>query len=494
MDAAIDARIEAKLASSLAGLDSKRVVLRMEDRLAAAVTKARDQVEGQLASNLDRKLDKKLTAKMSGSEFEKEFDDRVASTMEHVGIKAAGAQDAAAAEGAEERAAGAPEVKAADAQELAGGGDQSEMAAPLQARAAAQSVEVPSWVALPAERRPAALSGERCTGSMVAGVPKEWCGKEDSPRGSSCLTAFEGSYIQRHAMELRTGLAAIRAPGCFPHGVSVATLGYFRTGSTLLYNVARVWAALGAGEALVAGFSCKSPESLGIGVPGERAERCSMLCKDHDWKEGMAQFATVALMSRRDPWESVCSRKLQKLWCRLRQQGRNRQASEQEKMQYQRQCYYNISVQAQEAQHQCKDLMTMQADIYHIRRAYGGSIAYDVLLSDYQTSPALQVREIAKAIGICREAYEDPALVAMVVAVGTALHDKPDKDMGITQMHDVHTDRQRLRSCSRLREWMRGDEECREWMESNASAAANAVLRRMDALGFDLTPPKKRGR
>merc|ERR1711920_857968 len=82
--------------------------------------------------------------------------------------------------------------------------------------------------------------------------------------------------------------------------------------------------------------------------------------------------------------------------------------------------------------------------------------------------------------GICREAYEDPALIQFVVSTGTLLHDRPGQDMGITQMHDVHTDKQRQSKCSKLREYMRQDEQCREWMDGDASAESNAILRQME--------------
>merc|ERR1711860_219710 len=125
--------------------------------------------------------------------------------------------------------------------------------------------------------------------------------------------------------------------------------------------------------------------------------------------------------------------------------------------------------------------MLMQANIYLGRRQQGKSIAYDVLLSDYQTSAAVQVREIGKAMGICQEAYEDPALVEFVVSIGTFLHDKPSQDMGITQMHDVHTEKEREAKCSKLRAFMREDDVCREWMDGDASADSNAILRDMEA-------------
>merc|ERR1712150_153087 len=194
-------------------------------------------------------------------------------------------------------------------------------------------------------------------------------------KGSSCFITFEQDYLRKHLAELQKGLKAIRAPGCYPHGTTVATMGYFRTGSTLLYNYARLWAALATGKSLVSGFGCKSPEVMGIGVEGKKQERCSVVCKDHAFKEGVAKQATVVLSSRRDPWESVCSRKLQDLWCRYRPQpGQKKQASKQEKDEYQKECLRNKTMQALESQYQCQDLMIQQAGIYLARRQQGKEV------------------------------------------------------------------------------------------------------------------------
>merc|ERR1712039_605502 len=84
-------------------------------------------------------------------------------------------------------------------------------------------------------------------------------------------------------------------------------------------------------------------------------------------------------------------------------------------------------------------------------------------------------------MGICQEAHENPAVVEFIVATGTSLHDGLGAEQGITQMHGVHSDTERQKSCSHLQEWMRGDEECREWIDENASAESNAILRHMTA-------------
>merc|ERR1712039_115512 len=84
-------------------------------------------------------------------------------------------------------------------------------------------------------------------------------------------------------------------------------------------------------------------------------------------------------------------------------------------------------------------------------------------------------------MGICQEAYKDPAVVEFVVATSKSLHGGVGAEQGITQMHGVHSDTERQASCSHLQEWMRGDEECREWIDGDASAESNAMLRHMTA-------------
>jgi len=324
-----------------------------------------------------------------------------------------------------------------------------------------------------------------CISTEVSKAPTEWCGKQSNGSMSSCFTSFEKAYLRTHQTELQKGLKALRAPGCFPHGTTVATMGYFRSGSTLLYNYARLWAALATGTSLLSGFRCKSPAVMGIGVAG-KTHNCSVVCKDHVFHHGVAKEATVVLSSRRDPWESVCSRKLQKtrrkeLWCRyLPQAGEKKELSKQERDEYNKECSRNQTMEAWESQQQCNDLMVQQAAIYLDRRKQGKEVALDVLMSDYQKEAATQVSNIGKAMGMCQEAYEDPTLVEFLVATGEDMRSS-GKDHGMTRMHEVHTDKQRQASCSQLKEWMRGDEECREWMDGDASAESNAMLRRMTA-------------
>ena len=70
-----------------------------------------------------------------------------------------------------------------------------------------------------------------------------------------CFSTWEAEYMKEHADELEAGLRALHAPGCFPHGRYIVAAGYYRTGSTLLFNTARLWVALGAVSALVIKFN-----------------------------------------------------------------------------------------------------------------------------------------------------------------------------------------------------------------------------------------------
>merc|ERR1712014_383202 len=112
--------------------------------------------------------------------------------------------------------------------------------------------------------------------------------------------------------------------------------------------------------------------------------------------------------------------------------------------------------------------MQMQAEIYRKRQQVGGSIAYDVLLSDYRTSLEQQIAAIGRVMGICAAAASDPAILAFLAAMMRYLHDKPDKDMGITRMHDTHSQKQRDGKCSEIMRHMRTDSTFASWQDANA--------------------------
>jgi len=250
-----------------------------------------------------------------------------------------------------------------------------------------------------------------------------------------------------------------------------------------LYNTVRLWSALGAGDSLVAGWMCKDPRELGIGVKGAPQEDCTVVCKDHAWREGTSNHFNKLFMSHRDPFYSVCSRKLMDVWCAMDQTGRKGPVQWDEVYAFKAKCKADPELEAKETTKQCRMLMTAQADIYYARQASNGQVAYDMLMLDYQKDPSTEVKNIALAMGICEEAATDKGLVEFVVAMGRELKAHPDKDMGITQMHDVHTKEQRKKKCSNLEEWMRSDEKCRKWMDASASYTANGVLQGMQAEG-----------
>lgn len=323
-----------------------------------------------------------------------------------------------------------------------------------------------------------------CRGQDVTAAPKDWCG---TPARKSCLDSWEVKYMSDNADKLSKGLRAIRSAGCFPLGVSIAAMGYYRTGSTLLYNVVRLWAALGAGESLVAGWMCKDPKKMSIGDLGTPQEKCSSVCKDHTWHTGNAEHTSIIVMSRRDPFSSVCSRKLMEQWCKIQVPKGGKSPSREESNVYARRCKKDPVMERNETIRQCHELMKMQASIYYGREQAGKSIAYDVLMEDYEQNPAGEVRAVARGLGICKEAVNNAQLVQFVVEMGAQLKSNPSADMGITQMHDVHTPEQRKQRCSRLEEWMRSDDECRDWMDAKASVTANAELEKMR-----LNSPKQR--
>merc|ERR1712113_559011 len=107
-------------------------------------------------------------------------------------------------------------------------------------------------------------------------------------------------------------------------------------------------------------------------------------------------------------------------------------------------------------------------------------------MEDYEEDPAREVKAVGHGMGICKAATENEELVQFIVEMGTQLKKNPSADMGITQMHDVHTSSQRKKECSNLEAYMRSDDECRAWMDGKAAIETNAELKKME-----IDPPKR---
>jgi len=315
-----------------------------------------------------------------------------------------------------------------------------------------------------------------CTEKEISKVPVDFCRSSfDKP----CLTGFEMKYMHWHGNNgLNEGLNILRAPGCFPHGTTVGAMGYYRTGSTLLFNVARLWAAAGAGVGgMVSGFNCFGRQTVNPTPTSRKESKCTIVCKDHEWRPGVADNANTILMSHRDPWESVCSRKMMDMWCKDPPKELARKYQGAAAAEYKGKCLASDPMQRTEAVTQCAALMQMQASIYAKREGAGKRVDFDVSLTDFFADPETQIAGIGRAIGICEAALTNRPLIAFLKAMTVYLHDKPDKDMGITRMHDTHSTKKRDKQCSELMGWMRSDMGCSKWIDGNASAATNSVLR-----------------
>jgi len=243
----------------------------------------------------------------------------------------------------------------------------------------------------------------------------------------------------------------------------------------------------GAPGEMLAGWQCYDPKKAGIGVPGNPAENCILICKDHGWHTGVAEYADHILMSRRDPVNSLCSRKLMDMWCKAADDKSLKLATKEERDDYNKKCLKGGEVERKHTHYQCHELMKMQASIYFERRSLNLPVDHDVLMEDMVKDPATQIKAVAKGMGICDEAAENEELVAFVVGMDEHMKNaKTTEDQGLTQMHGLHTDAQRKQSCSNLREWMESDPECKAWMDADASIDANAELQK-----FEENPPKR---
>lgn len=304
-----------------------------------------------------------------------------------------------------------------------------------------------------------------CTTRELFFIPSDYCTSSfDRP----CFTGFEFKYMHWHTADLAEGLQVLRAPGCFRHGITVAAMGYYRTGSTMLFNIARLWAALASGSGVVSGFGCVTRKKWYENDQSRRESKCTVVCKDHEWKQGLPDTAEVVLMSHRDPLESLCSRKLMDQFCKSQPRD-----DKMDRVAWRAACLKGGIVGQGETVRQCHRLMQMQAGIYNERLAAKKTIAYDVLLSDYNRSPSEQIANIGSAMGICQAAIRNAALLKFVMQMAKLLHDKPDKDIGITRMHDTHKQEQRQKHCSSLLEHMRSDRRCSAWQDASGSVEAN---------------------
>lgn len=254
--------------------------------------------------------------------------------------------------------------------------------------------------------------------------------------------------------------------------------GIYRSGSTLLYNIVRLWTAFGQGAGtggMAAGRKC-TPDMH------EYAGSRVTVCKDHMLHDRVAKSVDVVLMSRRAPAQSVCSRKLEGQWCRWPEKlGRPKlKWNTPEWNAFIQHCLTDKELSYAEVGRQCRELMRLQADVYHGRHTVGRGIAFDSLLSDFTEDPARQIGRIGQAMGICSQATTDVKILTVLVSLAKNLQSDTAGASEITFMHGTHTNlTERAEKCGFIKAAVYAETECAKWARHDAAYSSNAVLRRM---------------
>lgn len=264
-----------------------------------------------------------------------------------------------------------------------------------------------------------------------------WC-------DGDCLTDFERGYLQEHKVELAPGLAMLRSPECVKDAQLIVSAGYYRSGSTLLYNIARLWLELAFPGTFATGYMCGGHE--------HQFHNVTVLCKEHGMEPNIATKADVLLMSRRTVWESISTR-----------------------LEAIRKLEEPSFVDVVE---QCKVLMQQQKWPYAFWRARGLRVGHDMLLSDFYDHPEREIEAVAAGLGICEAARKDAALKRFAREMAMQLHENHGEATTITQMHQPQDQATKQRVRAKIEEFIQGDPRCALWAANDASPKANSWLRR----------------
>ena len=160
----------------------------------------------------------------------------------------------------------------------------------------------------------------------------------------------------------------------------------------------------------------------------------TVICKLHDITVDTAKEADVIIMSHRDPYETICSRRMSndgqgnwRNWCKNPLHLRKRTDENKEE--------WDAAVDAclegnfyEETKDQCRTLLGLQAEVYARREAHGKKIAYDVPLVGWQTEPSKHIGNVARAMGICEAAVSKngtPTIVCVSLSLSLSLSLSP---------------------------------------------------------------------
>ena len=115
---------------------------------------------------------------------------------------------------------------------------------------------------------------------------------------------------------------------------------------------------------MVAGWNCPDKRLLELSDGKGSTPPRTAVCKLHELNRHVAKQADVILMSHRDPYHSICSRKMEHMWCKEPVDANGRYMSGKDPMYKEavEQCKQGDEVL--EVKGQCQVLMGLQAGVY----------------------------------------------------------------------------------------------------------------------------------
>lgn len=259
-----------------------------------------------------------------------------------------------------------------------------------------------------------------------------------------CLTKFEKKYLEENKdnENLQKALEVLRKPGCVAKGQKIITGGIFRSGSTLLYNQARLWMSLAFPGDASAGYAPSHDQF--------EAPASAVVLKLHMIDEWHANHSDKLLMSHRSVGETILSRMGSKM----------SNPTEKEL--------------AEKVEKECTGLMTQQTGAYKAWEKIGKKVSYDVLLSDFEEKQRREIENIARGLGVCAEASKNQELHALVQAMAKHLIDNEGDAGLITQMHKAHAENYELAPA--VEKHIKQIPQCNEWAAKNGNPEYNAEL------------------
>lgn len=263
-----------------------------------------------------------------------------------------------------------------------------------------------------------------------------------------CLTRFEKQYLRNHSATLKVGLQALRRPGCVSPGKRIITASMYRSGSTLLFNQARLWMNLAFPGNISQGYepSFKQYSSEGY---------AAVIAKVH-FLRSFAAEADVVLTTRRSIVDTLITRLDVLLKVDDPSMVNQTEALETLKL-------------------ECKLAMTIQDSIYTNREKAGGVVSYDLLLKHYEETPTREILNVARSLGVCQEAYENHNLTDFVQELGNYLLRSPGIDNKITQMHKPMAKERKNKWRPVIQELIKKDSVCNKWAADNAQLKSNML-------------------